>query len=270
MEGEMAKRAEGDTPGIPERGRTARAKSHEPAAPARVLSVHAHPDDQEFTVGGTLAKWARAGSSIVTVCITSGNAGSNDYTPPSTTRESLAPIRRDEQREACRVLGISEVIFLDYEDGALEPSLALRRDLTRIIRRHRPDAVVCGDPTVRFYGASYLNHPDHRVAADVTLDAVFPSTETRLIFPELLEEGLEPHKVPAVFIHGSDHPDTFIDIAPVLDVKLAALKQHRTQMGNWDPTEMITAWARQQGARRKLAAAESFRLMRLHEPNRAD
>jgi len=237
----------------------------EPAAPARVMSIHAHPDDQEFTVGGTLAKWARAGSAVVTVCITSGNAGSNDYTPASMTREALAPIREEEQTNACRVLGIPEVIFLRHEDGMLEPSIAIRRELTRLIRRHRPDAVLCGDPTVRYYGSSYLNHPDHRAAADVTLDAVFPSAETRLIFPELLAEGLEPHKVRWVFIHGSEQPDTFIDIADTLATKLAALKEHRTQMGKWDPTEMITGWARLQGASRRLDAAESFRLMRLHE-----
>jgi len=254
-----------ETPGIPERGKSARKRASEPRPPGRVLSIHAHPDDQEFTVGGTLAKWARAGSVVGTVCITSGNAGSNEHMPLTMTREALAPIREDEQREACRVLGISEVLFLRYEDGVLEPSIALRRDLTRIIRRFKPDAVVCGDPTVRFYGANYLNHPDHRAAADVTLDAVFPSAETRLIFPELIDEGLEPHKVQTVFIHGADRPDTFIDIADVLDVKLAALKQHKTQMGSWDPTEMITGWARLQGAKRKLKAAESYRLMRLHE-----
>jgi len=261
----MAAQQSDPTPGVQERGGSAGADRREPPAPARVLSVHAHPDDQEFTVGGTLAKWARAGSVIVTVCITSGSAGSNEHTPASMTREALAPIREEEQRNACRVLGISEVIFLGYEDGLLEPSLALRRALTRVIRRCRPDAVVCGDPTVRFYGASYLNHPDHRVAADVTLDAVFPSAETRLVFPELLDEHLEPHKVPAVFIHGSDRPDTFVDISDVLALKLAALREHRTQIGAWDPTEMLTAWAREQGAPRGLAAAESFRLMRLHE-----
>ncbi len=199
--------------------------------------------------GGTLAKWARAGSAIVTVCITSGNAGSNEHTPADMTREALGPLRREEQPNACRVLGIPDVIFLDYEDGMLEPSIALRRDLTRIIRRYRPDAVVCGDPTMRYYGSMYLNHPDHRVAADVALDAVFPSAETRLIFPELLDEGLEPHKVQMVFIHGAERPDTFIDIEDVLTVKLAALKEHRTQMGKWDPTEMITAWARVQGSK---------------------
>jgi LmbE family N-acetylglucosaminyl deacetylase len=231
----------------------------EPPAPRRVLSIHAHPDDQEFTVAGTLAKWARAGSEIVTVCITNGDAGSNDSTPADMTRERLAEIRRDEQRAACRVLGIAHVEFLGYEDGVLQPTIALRRDLTRLLRRHRPDAVVCGDPTVRFYGNRYMNHPDHRVAADVALDAVFPSSETRFIFAELLDEGLPPHHVRAVWLHGSDAPDTFVDIADVLDVKLRALREHRSQMGPWDPAEFITGWAREQGARRRLRAAEAFR-----------
>jgi LmbE family N-acetylglucosaminyl deacetylase len=238
----------------------------EAPAPERVLSIHAHPDDQEFTVAGTLAKWARAGTSIVSVCITSGNAGSNEFTPPGMTRAALAPIRETEQRRACGVLGISDVLFLGYEDGQLEPTLGLRRELTRLIRRYRPDAVVCGDPTVRFYGNRYLNHPDHRVAADCALDAVFPSAETRLIFPELLDEGLEPHHVKAVFIHGSAEPDTFIDISCVLDVKLAALREHRSQMGTWDPAEFITQWAGEQGKPKGLAAAEAFRCMLLDGP----
>ncbi len=235
----------------------------EPPAPARVMSIHAHPDDQEFTVAGTLAKWARAGSAIVTVCITDGDAGSNRHTPGEMTRERLAKIRQEEQRAACRVLGIGDVEFLGYEDGVLEPSIALRRDLTRLIRRHRPDAVVCGDPTVRFFGDRYMNHPDHRVAADVALDAVFPSSETRFIFPELLGEGLTPHHVSSVFLYGSDHADTFVDIGDVLDVKVRALREHKSQMGDWDPTELITGWARRHGARRRLRAAEAFRRMML-------
>src|SRR6266478_5510898 len=200
------------------------------------MSIHAHPDDQEFTVGGTLAKWARAGCEVVTVCITSGGAGSNKYTPLDMTRHALVAIREDEQREACRLLGVKETIFLRYEDGMLEPSIGLRRELTRLIRRHRPETVVCGDPTMRFFGTTYMNHPDHRVAADVVLDAVFPSAGTRLIFPELL------------------------------DLKLAALRAHKSQMGEWDPAEMITQWAREQGKRRKRAAAESYRRMVLQDP----
>jgi LmbE family N-acetylglucosaminyl deacetylase len=181
------------------------------------------------------------------------------------TRERLVPIRQEEQRAACRALGIKEVVFLDYEDGMLEPTLALRRDVTRLIRRYRPDAVVCGDPTVRFYGNRYLNHPDHRVAADVALDAVFPSAGTRFIFPELLDEGLAPHKVTRVFVHGAERPDTFIDIAATLSVKLAALREHGSQLGPWDPADMIRGWARMQGRRRGLRAAEAYRLMILDD-----
>jgi LmbE family N-acetylglucosaminyl deacetylase len=241
-------------------------KPSEPPAPKRAMSIHAHPDDQEFTVGGTLAKWARAGCEIVAVCITRGGAGSNKYTPLDITREALVSIREDEQREACRILGVKETIFLDYEDGMLEPSIAMRRDLTRLIRRHRPEVVLTGDPTVRFYGTTYMNHPDHRVASDVALDAVFPSAGTRLIFPELLAEGLEPHEVRQVYIHGAERPDTYVDIAETLDVKLAALRAHKSQMGEWDPAEMITQWAAEQGRRRKLKAAESYRRMILQDP----
>ncbi len=263
----MAEDTAETTPGVPERGARRRRKTAaEPAAPACAMSIHAHPDDQEFTVGGTLAKWARSGCRVVTVCITSGGAGSNQSTPLDMTREALVPIREEEQRRACQALGISDVVFLGYEDGALEPSIALRRDLTRIIRRYKPDAVVCGDPTVRFYGKGYMNHPDHRVAADVALDAVFPSAETRLIFPELLAEGLDPHHVKRVFIHGAPRPDAFVDISSTLDAKLAALREHKSQMGQWDPADMITAWAREQGKSRGLVAAEAYRLMVLEGP----
>src|SRR5688572_30935796 len=156
------------------------------------------------------------------------------------TRARLARIREEEQRAACRVLGIADVVFLDYEDGALTPTIDMRRALTRLVRRYRPDAVVCGDPTVRFYGNRYLNHPDHRVAADVALDAVFPSAGTRFIFAELLDEGLDPHKVTRVFVHGAEKPDTFVDISGTLDLKVAALREHQSQLGEWNPTEMIT------------------------------
>jgi LmbE family N-acetylglucosaminyl deacetylase len=230
----------------------------EAIAPKRVLSIHAHPDDQEFTVAGTLAKWARAGTEIITVCITRGEAGSNKSTPADMTRERLKKIREEEQRAAGRVLGIAEVVFLDYEDGTLTPSIDMRRDVTRLVRRYRPDAVVTGDPTVRYYGTRYMNHPDHRVASDVALDAVFPSAETRLIFPELLDEGLPPHHVGGVWLFGSDRAETFVDISATLELKLQALREHRSQLGAWDPGPMTRGWAREQGARRRMRAAEAF------------
>ena len=240
-------------------------RSRMPPVPARVLSIHAHPDDQEFTVAGTLARWAREGAAIVTVCLTYGDAGSNRFTPPDMTRARLARLREEEQRAACQVLGINDVVFLDYEDGVLTPTIGMRRELTRLIRRHRPDAVVCGDPTMRFYGNRYMNHPDHRVAADVTLDAVFPSAETRFIFPELLAEGLEPHHVREVWLHGASRSDTLVDIAGTLPLKIRALREHRSQLGDWDPTAMLTSWAREQGKRKRLRAAEAFRRMVLDD-----
>jgi LmbE family N-acetylglucosaminyl deacetylase len=233
------------------------------------MSIHAHPDDQEFTVAGTLAKWARAGCAIVSVCITSGQGGSNRHTPADMTRARLGPLREVEQRSACRVLGIEDVVFMGYEDGTLQATIELRRDLTRLIRRHRPEAVVCGDPTVRYYGSTYMNHPDHRAAADAALDAVFPSAGTRLIFPELVDEGLPPHEVREVYIHGAERPDTFIDIGALLPVKLAALREHRSQMGDWDPTEMLTEWAREQGLKHGIEAAEAYRRMVLRELDEA-
>ena len=210
-------------------------------------------------MAGTLAKWSRAGTEVITVCLTSGGAGSNASTPPGMTREDLAKIREEEQRRACRLLGIETVVFLGYEDGYLEPSLALRRDVTRVIRRYRPDAVVCSDPTIRFIGNRYINHPDHRAAGEVTLAAVFPSAETRFMFPELLAEGLEPHAVQTVWVHGPERPDTLIDIAGVLDLKIRAMRAHESQTRDWDPAAFLKERARREGRRRGLRAAEAFR-----------
>jgi LmbE family N-acetylglucosaminyl deacetylase len=250
---------------IPERGKAKLNSRGEPKPPRVLLSIHAHPDDQEFTVGGTLAKWASMGTEIVTVCITSGDAGSNEHTPPTMTKTELIPIREREQRAACRVLGVKDVVFLHYPDSRLVPTIELRRDLTRAIRKYKPDAVVCGDPTVRFYGNSYMNHPDHRVAGDVACDAVFPSAGTKFIFPELLEEGLEPHQVSRVFIHGSEAPDTWIDVSSTLEVKVCALLQHASQLGPWDPHERMKEWAHDEGKEHGLEFAEAFRVMVLKE-----
>lgn len=234
-------------------------------APPRVMSIHAHPDDQEFSVAGTLAKWARAGSEVISVVITSGDSGSNDPGKDETYKPLLAALREDEQRAANAVIGVKETVFMRYPDGILQPSLELRRDLTRLIRKYKPDAVVTGDPSARFFGKGYMNHPDHRVAADVACDAVFPSAGTRLIFPELLKEGYLPHDVKFVYLHGSDKPDTWIDISETIDAKIAALRQHKSQIGEWDVDKGMRDWAAGDGKDRRLAYAEVFRVMVLVE-----
>jgi LmbE family N-acetylglucosaminyl deacetylase len=238
----------------------ARPGGHELGASLRrILCISAHPDDNEFTIAGSVARWTREGRDVAFCLVTTGGAGVNEHTPSS---EGLIPIREKEQRAAARLLGVKELVLLGYPDGTLEPTLGLRRDLTRVIRRFRPDIVVTGDPTVRYYGNEYMNHPDHRAVASAALDAVFPSSETSAIFPELLAEGLPAHKVKQVFLSGSLDPDVFVDIARTLAVKCRALKAHRSQVGKGEwVDQLLQAWAIRDGKRGGLRHAEAFRRM---------
>ena len=229
--------------------------------PKIAMSIQAHPDDQEFTVAGTLAKWAKAGCKIVSVIITSGDAGSNEPTKGAGYKPELAVLREAEQEAANAVLGIQQTIFLHHPDGELEPTLALRKELTRIIRQVKPEAVVIGDPQGVFYGNGYINHPDHRAAAQAALYAIFPSSETRLIFTDLLEEGFEPHKVKRIYVHGAEKTDTVVGITTTIDAKIAALKKHASQLGDWDPAEMIRNWAREEGKKKRVKYGEAFKVM---------
>src|SRR2546421_868148 len=206
-----------------------------------ILCIAAHPDDIEFSIAGSVARWTGEGRTVVFCLVTTGGAGTNEYTPSG---DGLIPRRERELHDAARILGVNDVVLLGYQDGVVEPTLALRRDLTRVIRRHRPDVVVCSDPTVRWYGSEYLNHPDHRAVASAALDAVFPSSETRVIFQELLAEGLESHKVKEVFISGALHDDTYIDITDTLGLKCQALKAHVSQVGKGEWVDkLLRAWA---------------------------
>ena len=235
-------------------------------APKVVLSIHAHPDDQEFSVAATLAKWARAGSRIISIVITSGEAGTNDPSKDESYKPILARIREGEQLAANAILGIQETVFLHYPDGYLQHTLELRRDLTRLIRKYRPDGVVCGDPTTRFFSNRYMNHPDHRAAADAACDAVFPSAGSRPIFPELLSEGYEPHEVKLVYLGSTDQPNEWVDISETLELKINALRQHKSQLnGHFDVDKEMREWAAEEGKPVGLAAAEGFRVMVLKE-----
>ncbi len=229
--------------------------------PKIAMSIQAHPDDQEFTVAGTLAKWTRAGCRVSSVIITSGDAGSNEVGKGAEYKSELAVLREAEQVAANALLGIQETIFLRHADGELEPTLELRKELTRIIRQVRPEAVVIGDPQTVFYGNGYINHPDHRAAAQAALYATFPSSETRLIFTDLLEAGFEPHKVKRIYVHGAEKTDTVVDITETIDAKVAALKKHASQLGEWDPEEMIRKWAKDEGKKKRYKYGEAFLVM---------
>jgi LmbE family N-acetylglucosaminyl deacetylase len=202
------------------------------ARPESVLVVLAHPDDPEFFCGGTLALWADMGREIRYCLLTHGERGGDQVdTNPST----LASLREAEQQAAARVIGVRQVEFLDQPDGYLMPNLSVRKQVVRVIRQARPDLLVTCDPTNYFPGDRYINHPDHRAAGQVTLDAVFPAAGSAMFFPELLtEEGLAPHKVQQVFIAMPHAPNTFIDVTATVPRKIAALREHRSQIADQD------------------------------------
>jgi LmbE family N-acetylglucosaminyl deacetylase len=196
--------------------------------PKRVLAVFAHPDDPEFFCGATFARWAAEGAQVTFVLATSGNKGTAD---PEMTSERLAAIREEEERCAAAVLGVRDVIFMRYNDGELQPSLELRRDIVRVIRINKPDIVVTNDPTVVYVPNRGINHADHRAIGEATLDAVYPAARDRLYFPELeRDEGLPPHKVQYLYMVRSLNPNIKIDVTDYLEAKIAALREHKSQI----------------------------------------
>ena len=233
--------------------------------PKSAMSIVAHPDDQEFSVAGTLAKWAKAGCEITSVLITSGDSGSNDASKGAEYKAELARLRETEQLAANEVLGIKQTVFLRYPDGELEPTLGLRKDLTRVIRQYKPEVVFAGNPEAWFYGNEYINHPDHRAAARAAAEAVFPSAGTRLMFTDLLEAGYEPHEVRKLYVHGTEKPDTWIDISSTIDTKIAALKKHLSQSDTHDADTWMHDWAKETGKDKGIEYAEAFRVMILKE-----
>ena len=192
---------------------------------ASVVALFAHPDDAEFSCGGTMAAWAKDGAEIHYVVVTDGSAGSNE---PGKTRDEISEVRVREQRAACDVLGVASVTFLGEVDGTLEVNLDTRRKVCREIRRLRPEVIVAPDPSRLWYGTGYVNHWDHKQAGLLALTVVMPDAPTRPMFPELLEEGLEPFEVPNLWLV-SDEPDTYVDITHVMDTKIEALAAHASQ-----------------------------------------
>ena len=229
--------------------------------PQRAMSIQAHPDDQEFSIGGTLAKWAKAGCEIACVVITSGDSGSNDPAKDASYKPVLAALREQEQLAANEILGIKETIFLRYPDGELEATIPLRKELTRLIRQFKPDTVVTGNPEAWFYGSDYLNHPDHRAAAQAACEATFPSAGSRLIFADLLPAGYEPHEVKRLYIHGTDKVDTWVDISETLDLKVKALQQHASQIDPEEVGKWMYEWAEEEAKDKEMKYAESYKVM---------
>lgn len=239
---------------------------YSPYIPSRAMFIYAHPDDIEFGTAGTAARWVQGGAEVAYVLITSGDVGIADT---SLTRQEAAAIREQEQRAAAELVGVHEVIFLREPDGMLVNTLDLRRKLVREIRRFRPEVVVCGDPTVWFVNTTYVNHPDHRAAAAAALEAVFPAAGQPHIFEELADEGLTAYKVRKVYVEGWGSGDTWVDISSTIDLKIAALRCHTSQMREWDPEPMLREWSAEAAKGKEMMYAEVFRVITLESDETA-
>ena len=188
----------------------------------RVLVITPHPDDAESGAGGTIAKWSSLGADIVLVVCTNGDKGTSDR---SISSEQIAEIRKEEQLQSGKLLGLTNIVFLNHPDQGIENGEPFREELVREIRKHRPDVVVTIDPERK-----WIRHQDHFVTGRVALDAVFPYARDYLAYPDLIAEGLEPHKTLEVYLWGTDDPDVFIDIDEHFEDKLDALYCHASQM----------------------------------------
>jgi len=220
---------------------------------SRVMAIMPHPDDAEFGAAGTIARWVKEGKEATYVVCTNGDKGSSD---PDMTSERLAIIRRREQTEAARVLGVKEVVFLDYPDGWLEDTPDFRGKLVRLIRKYQPDIVMTTDPYRK-----YMWHRDHRITGVVALDAIFPYARDRLSYPEHIAEGLPTHHVREIYLWGAEDPDTYVDVTNTFELKIAALTCHTSQIGARIETlrERIRERCEKVGQSHGCSLAETFR-----------
>jgi LmbE family N-acetylglucosaminyl deacetylase len=217
--------------------------------PAYVLVFSPHADDAEGGVGGTVVKWVREGKDVVFVVCTNGDKGTSD---PNIKPEELAKIREEEQLAAAKVLGVREIVFLRHPDQGLDDTAEFRKEIVRLIRMYKPDIVVTSDPYRR-----YIWHRDHRITGQVVLDAVFPYARDLYAYPDLIEEGILPHKVKEVLLWASEEPNYRSDITDTFDIKIAALYCHKSQVSDKPSPERL----RMMKERHRIQAeGESFKL----------
>ena len=217
--------------------------------PERALAIYAHPDVIEFSCAGTLARWAEDGCAICYVLVTSGDVG---IAKKGMTRQEAREIREKEQLDAARLLGVREVIFLRHPDQGLEDTPKFRKEIERLIRTYKPETVVTADPYRR-----YIWHRDHRITGQVTLDAIFPYARDFHSYPDLLDEGLNPHKVKEVWLWAAQEPNYRTDITTTFATKIAALRCHKSQVGDY-PVNGLEERLKER--HRELARGEDFEL----------
>ncbi|CAN2212734.1 thiol_BshB2, bacillithiol biosynthesis deacetylase BshB2 [Candidatus Nanopelagicaceae bacterium] len=227
----------------------------------RVLVINAHPDDSDFGASGTIAAWIKQGIEVSYVMCTNGDQGGEES---QYTKEEMPMVRQREQRAAGAVIGVTDITFLNYVDGHLEPTIALRKDLVREIRRVKPDRMICQSPE-RNWDRIGASHPDHLAAGEAAIQAVYPDARNPYAFTELLEEGFEPWRVKEVWMSGFPQPDHWVDITDTFDLKLKVLREHASQTNHIEDLEgLLREWGQRNagiGGLPEGRIAESFKIV---------
>jgi LmbE family N-acetylglucosaminyl deacetylase len=226
----------------------------------RALVIVAHPDDADFICAGTCIQMAQQGIEVTYMVLTNGDKGNHN---PEITRNQLIAMRQIEQRNAAALSGVKEVLFMGEEDGFLRPHREIRKRVTQAIRRIRPELIICTNPDRYFVGEGYINHPDHRNAGLVAIEAIFPAADNPMFYPDMADEGYHPHKIKYLYVHGHDAPSLRVDITAELPTKIEAILCHKSQFE--DPEKAKARWLEMWGERQEdgsLRYFEAFKVMK--------
>ena len=229
----------------------------------RALVIMAHPDDPDFTCAGTVIQMARQGMEVTYMILTNGDKGNHN---PEITRNQLVAMRKIEQRAAADLCGVKAVLFMGEEDGFLRPTRSIRKRVTREIRRIRPELIVCPHPDRYLVGDAYINHPDHRNAGLVALEAIFPAADNPMFYPDMMDEGYLPHKITSLYVAGHDEPNVKVDITDDVELKVRAILCHVTQIAN--PKEAPQRWRERWGEEQPDGSIRYFERFKAMNPGR--
>jgi len=230
----------------------------------RVLVIMAHPDDPDFSCAGTAIQMASQGIEVTYMILTNGDKGNHN---PLITRNQLILMRKEEQRAAAELSGVKDVIFMDEEDGFLRPTPGIRKRVTREVRRIRPQLIICSSPERYFSGNGYINHPDHRNAGLVALEAIFPAADNPMFYPDMANEGYHPHKISQLYVTGNDDADVEIEVTADMDTKIQAILSHKSQFAE---PEKMKGWLKERWGDKQEDGSvrhyERFRGLRFDQP----
>lgn len=233
---------------------------------SRNLVISPHPDDLDFACAGTVAKLVKAGHEVSYLIVSDGSKGTRGVPlGEDLTEDELIELRKQEQREAARVVGVNNVIFLGFQDGEIENTAELREELVKQIRRLKPEIVFSFDPANLSFDSFFRAHRDHRMVAEAVFDALHPACHNRLYFPHLLEQGYQPHRIREAWFFAPVSPNQFVDITEAIEEKIAALACHPSQLPEMDEiSELVKERARELGREKGYRYAEAFRRVEMH------